>query len=140
MVFYLLISTLRYDILKIPVLPGNVIEGEFGMSLIWNLLLLSVAIFIVAQVMPNIRIKNFGTAIIVAIVFSVINILAGWLLVLISFPLIIITFGLFKFVINAFLLWITNILVDDFEVKGAVPTLIAAFLIAVIDSALKWIF
>jgi len=110
------------------------------MTLIWNLLLLSVAIFIVAQVMPNIRIKNFGTAIIVAIVFSIINILVGWLLVLISFPLMIITFGLFKFVINAFLLWITNILVDDFEVKGAVPTLIAAFLIAVIDSVLKWIF
>ena len=110
------------------------------MTLIWNLLLLSVAIFIVAQVMPNIRIKNFGTAIIVAIVFSIINILVGWLLVLISFPLMIITFGLFKFVINAFLLWITNILVDGFETKGAVPTLIAAFLIAVIDSVLKWIF
>jgi putative membrane protein len=110
------------------------------MSLIWNLLLLSLAVFIVARIMPNIRVKNFGTAIIVAIVFSVINILVGWLLVLISFPLMIITFGLFKFVINAILLWITNIVVDDFEIKGAVSTLIAAFLIAVIDSVLKWIF
>lgn len=110
------------------------------MSIIWNLLLLSVAIFIVAQVMPNIRIKSFGTAIIVAIVFSVINLLLGWLLVLISFPLMIITFGLFKFVINAFLLWITDLLIDDFEIKGVVPLLIAAFLISVIDSLLKWIF
>ena len=110
------------------------------MSIIWNLLLLSVAIFIVAQLIPNIKIKNFGTAVIVAIVYSVINILFGWLLGLIALPLMIITFGLFKFVINAFLLWITDMLVDDFEVKGIGPTLLAALLIAVIDSVLKRIF
>jgi putative membrane protein len=109
------------------------------MTIIWHLLLLSVTIFIVAQVIPNIRIKNFGTAIIVAIVYSVINLLAGWLLVLITFPLMFITFGLFKFVINAFLLWITDLLIDDFEIKGFGTTLLAAFLITVIDSILKWV-
>ena len=110
------------------------------MTLIWNLLLLSVAIFIVAQLLPNIRIKSFGTAIIVAVVFSVINLLFGWLLAFLTLPLIIITFGLFKFVINAFLLWITDLLVDGMEIKGAVTLLLAAFLIAVIDSLLRWIF
>ncbi len=109
------------------------------MTIIWHLLLLSVTIFIVAQVIPNIRIKNFGTAIIVALVYSVINLLVGWLLVIITFPLMFITFGLFKFVINAFLLWITDLLIDDFEIKGFGTTLLAAFLITVIDSILKWV-
>jgi putative membrane protein len=71
---------------------------------------------------------------------NVINLLFGWLLALIAFPLMIITFGLFKFVINAFLLWITDLLVDGLEIKGAATLLIAAFLIAVIDSVLRWIF
>ncbi len=110
------------------------------MHMILNFLLLSIAIFIVAKVMPTIHIKSFWTAIIVALVYSIINFLAGWLLVIISIPLIIITFGLFKFVINAFLLWITDKLIEDFEIESIGSTLVAAFLITIIDSVLKWIF
>lgn len=90
------------------------------MGIIINLLLLSLAIFIVAQVMPTIHVKSFGTAIIIAVVYSVINFLFGWILVLFTLPLVIITFGLFKFVINAFLLWVTDKLMDDFEIEISV--------------------
>jgi len=108
------------------------------MSMILNPLLLSVAIFIVAKIMPSIHIKNFWTAILVAIVYSVINFMAGWLLFLITLPFIIITFGLFKFLINAFLLWVTDKCIEDFEIDSFGSTLIAAFLITIIDSMLKW--
>ncbi len=110
------------------------------MQIVWNLLLMSVAVFAVAGVMPTIRIKNFGTAIVVAVVYSVINFLVGWFLVFLSLPAIFITFGLFLFVVNAALLWITNKIIDDFEISGFGSTLIAAFLITVINSVLKWIF
>jgi len=110
------------------------------MHLIWNILLLSAAVFIVAQIMPTIRIKSFWTAIIVAIVYSLINFLIGWLLVLLTLPFIIITFGLFKLVLNTFMLWVTDKLIEDFEIKGLGSTFIAALLITIIDSALKWLF
>jgi len=45
------------------------------MNIILNILILSVAIFIVAKILPKIHIKSFGTAIIVAIVYSIINFL-----------------------------------------------------------------
>lgn len=109
------------------------------MSIIINLLLLSIAILIVAQIMPSIHIKNVGTVIIVAIVYSLINFFTGWFLVLLTLPLVIITFGLFKFVINAFLLWITDKLIEDFKIDSFRSTLIAAFLITLIDSVLKWL-
>ena len=109
------------------------------MGFIIHLLLLSLAIFIIAQIMPTIHIKNFGTAIIIAVVYSVINFLFGWLLKLFALPLIIITFGLFTFVINAFLLWITDKLLEDFEIDTIGSTLLAAFLITVVNSLLKWI-
>ena len=108
------------------------------MTVIINILLLSVAIFLVATLMPTIKIKSYGTAIVVALVYSVINFLVGWLLTFIALPLIWITFGLFKLVINAALLWMTDQLVDDFKIKGIGSTLVAAVLITVIDSILKW--
>lgn len=105
-----------------------------------NIIILSAVVFLVANFLPGIRIKNFVTAIIVAIVYSIINFLAGWLFVALALPFIIITFGLFKFVINAFLLWLTDKMIDDFEIKGVLTTFIAAFLITIMDSFIKWVF
>ena len=110
------------------------------MSIIYNFLLLSLSIFIVAGLIPDIKIKGFKTALIVALIYSLLNLLIGWILVLITLPLIYITFGLFKFVINAILLWITNLLIDDFKIKNFKTTLIAALLIAIFDSIFKWLF
>ena len=108
--------------------------------ILWNILLLGVAVFLVAEFMPGIRLKNFGTAIIVAIVYSLINLLIGWLLVFLSLPLMIITFGLFKFVINGFLLLLTDKVMEDFEIDGIGTTFLAAFLITLVGSLLQWIF
>lgn len=110
------------------------------MSTILNILLLSLAVYVVARVLPGIRLKNFGTAIIVAIVYSVINFLLFKILVFLTLPATILTFGLFIFVINAFLLWLTDKFLDDFKIDGFFTTLIAAFLITVINNVLRWIF
>ncbi len=109
------------------------------MNFLLNILLLSIAIFIVAQLMPTIRMKSYWTAILVAMVYSLISFFIGWLLFLISLPFILITFGLFKFVINAFLLWITDKLIKDFEIEGLGSTLVAAFLITLLDTAFRWL-
>lgn len=108
--------------------------------MIWNLIILSVAVFIVASILPGIYIKNFLTAVIVAVVYSIINFLTGWLLMLLTLPFMLITFGLFKFVINAFLLYVTDKLIDDFEIKDALTTILAALLIALVDSGIRMLF
>jgi len=108
--------------------------------MIINVLILSVAVFLVAQLLPGIRVKNFYTAILVAIVYSLINFFTGWLLVLLSLPFMIITFGLFKLVINAFMLWLTDKLMEDFEISDVLTTFIAAALITFVDSAVRWMF
>jgi putative membrane protein len=108
--------------------------------MIINVLILSVAVFLVAQLLPGIRVKNFYTAILVAIVYSLINFFTGWLLVLLSLPFMIITFGLFKLVINAFMLWLTDKLMEDFKISDLLTTFIAAALITFVDSAMQWIF
>ncbi|MBF0103502.1 MAG: phage holin family protein, partial [Desulfobacterales bacterium] len=88
------------------------------MHLILNIIVLSVAIFFVAQLLPGIYLKNYGTAIIVAIVYSLISSLISWFLVFITLPLMVLTFGLFKFVINAALLWVTDQFIEDFKIEN----------------------
>ena len=110
------------------------------MIIILSLLLKSLAIFIVAKILPGIHIKNFGTAVLVALIYSVINFLLGRILFFLAFPVIFITFGLFIFIIDAFLLWLTDKMIEDFEIDNFVTTILAAFLIMVSDGLLNWIF
>ncbi len=108
------------------------------MSTLANMLILSVAVFLTANIIPGIRIKSFVTAVVVAVVYSVINFLFGWLLILLSLPFMIITFGLFKLVINAVLLWATDKLIEDFRIRDFFTTFLAALCITLVDSFIKW--
>jgi len=110
------------------------------MSLIFSLLLKSLVIFLVAEFLPGIYIKHFGTAVIVAVVYTIVNFIIGKVLYFFAFPLIIVTLGLFTFVISAFLLWITDKLVEDFKISNLETTLYAAFIITVSNTLLNWIF
>ncbi|WP_322787307.1 phage holin family protein [Desulfobacula phenolica] len=110
------------------------------MTLILSFLFKSLAVFIVAKMLPGIHIKNFGTAVLVAGIYSLINLLLGKVLFFLAFPVIFITFGLFAFIINAFLLWLTDKMIEDFKIDNFGITILAAFLIMVSDKLLNWIF
>ena len=104
-----------------------------------NWFILSVSVFVVTRILPSVHIKGCATAVIVAFVYGILKLLLTNILVFLSFPLMFLTFGPFYFVINAFLLWLTDKLISGFEVKGLFNTLIAAFLISLIDALLRWI-
>lgn len=99
------------------------------MSIVIHILLLSGVIFLVAEVMPGIRLKSYGTAVIVAIVYSLIDVVLGTLLKLLSIPFIMLTLGFFIFLVNAFLLWLTDQLIEDFEIESFWITLVTAIII-----------
>ena len=109
-------------------------------QVIWNILLLSVAVFVAAHVVPGIRVKGFGTAVAVAVVYRVISFLLFWILVFLSFPFVLVTFGLFIFVINAFLLWLTSRVLDNFNVDGFGSALLGSLLISLCSVILRAIF
>jgi putative membrane protein len=110
-------------------------------SIVVSWLILSVSVFLIAQLFPTIHIKNFGTAILVAVVYSVVNLLFGWFFWLLSAPFLLVTLGLtywlFKFLINSIMLWITDKILDDFEIESFGWTLVAALCISVVDTLLN---
>lgn len=108
-----------------------------------NLLLLwvlsAVSLTIVAKLLPGVRIRGFGTALVVAGVYGILYVLLYRILAIIAFIPMIMTFGLFAFVINAFLLFLTDKLVDDFRIDGFLTTLVAAVLLAILNSIWRWL-
>lgn len=96
------------------------------------------AVFLVAELLPGIKVRNFPTALLVALVFAILSALLRGLLVLLTLPLVLLTLGLFIIVINAFLLWVTSRLVKGFEVMGIGPLLLGTLLISLIDLILLW--
>ena len=106
---------------------------------ILNWLILSISVFIVTKIMPTVYIKNFGTALVVALVYGILKLLLTKILVLLSLPFIILTLGLFYFIINAFLLWMTDKLIEGFEIRGCFSTIITSILISILDAVLHWV-
>ena len=73
-------------------------------NLLVNWLLSAVSLIIVAYLIPGFEIRGFGTALVAAIVVALINATIGFILKVITFPITILTLGLFLLVINAIML------------------------------------
>jgi len=94
--------------------------------LIW--LLSAIALLITAYVVPGFEIATFGSALIASLVVGFLNATLGFLLKLVTFPISILTLGIFFLVINAIILLLASALVPGFHIRG----FFAAFLGAVV--------
>ena len=104
-----------------------------------NWLLSAVSLIIVANVIRGIQVDGFGTALIAAIVIGLVNATIGLLLKIITFPLTIVTLGLFWLVINALMLKLAAALVPGFRVTGFLPAFLGAILLTLVSTLLHWI-
>ena len=109
-------------------------------DLIVHFLLLGAVIFALAEILPGLHVEGYGTALVVAVVYGLINVTLGTVLMFFALPFMLLTVGLFKLVINTFLLWMTAELIEDFEIEDLGTTFIAAILITLSDTMLAWMF
>jgi putative membrane protein len=109
------------------------------LHLLLQWVLSAVSLTILSKLLPGFRIKNFGTAMVVAAVYGVLHVLLYRILVLIAFIPVFITFGLFVFVIDALLLFVTDLLLEDFEIDNFFITLVAAVLLALLNGIWRWL-
>ena len=110
------------------------------MRLLLNWVLSALAVWIVSQVVPGIHVNSAMTALIAALVIGLVNATIGFLIKVLTFPLTLITLGLFWFVINALMLELASAFVRGFQVRGFVPALIGAVVLSLVSSVLQWIF
>jgi len=104
------------------------------------LLVNSLVVFILASALTGVEIKSFWTAIGVAIVLGIINVLVKPLIILLTLPLTIITLGLFIWVINAWMIMLVDKLIEGFKVKNFGWALIFALFLSILNSVMFKIF
>lgn len=105
------------------------------MTMLLTWLINALTLLILPYVIPSIKIRGFGTALVIAVVLGAINALLRPLLVLLTLPVTLLTLGLFILVINALLFQFAAWLLKGFEVTG----FWAAFFGSILYSVVSWI-
>lgn len=88
------------------------------MNGIARFLLSGLAVLLTAYLLPGVHVEHYGYALLVAIVLSLSNIFVKPFLILLTFPVTILTLGLFLLVINALIILLVDFLTPGFEVDG----------------------
>lgn len=102
---------------------------NFVIRLIVNALALSVA----AYVVPGIRLSGGAVALLlVAFVFGVVNAILKPILMVLSIPFILVTLGLFAFVVNGLMLMLTAAMTQHLEVSGLLAAILGSMVISVV--------
>lgn len=109
----------------------------FRMLLNW--LLSTIALLATAYLMPGIRVDGFIAALIAAVVIGLVNGTLGALLKFFTFPLTLLTLGLFWLVINGAMLMLASYLTPGFEVNGFLTAFFGALLLSILNIILRWL-
>ncbi len=109
------------------------------MRLLLHWILSAVAVWIVAHIVPGISVDTPVTALVAALVIGLVNATLGLLLKVLTFPLTILTLGLFWFVINALMLELAAALVSGFHVRNFIAALLGAVMLSLVSSVLQWL-
>jgi len=100
-----------------------------------KLLVSSLAVFFGAYILPGVNLDGFPTAILVALLMGFLNAFLKPVLVVLTIPITLVTFGLFLLVINAII-----ILMADYALSGfAVNSFFTAILYSILVSVITWI-
>ncbi len=104
---------------------------------ILNWLLSALVLLALGRTLPGFEIRGYGTALIATVVIALLNATLGLLLKILTFPLTLLTLGLFAFVVNALVLKLAAAIIPGFRIRGCLPALLAAVLLAVINLVVR---
>ncbi|MGD0825770.1 MAG: phage holin family protein [Terriglobales bacterium] len=109
------------------------------MRLLLHWILMALAVWIVAHVVPGISVSGPVAALIAALVIGLVNATLGLVLKILTFPLTLLTLGLFWFVINALMLEVAAAFVRGFQVRGFEAAFLGAIVLSIVSSLLQWL-
>ncbi|MDX1271404.1 phage holin family protein [Bizionia paragorgiae] len=106
------------------------------MKLIVRLLLSALAVVVLANILNGVSVDGYVTAIIVALVLSILNLFVKPILVILTLPITILTLGLFLIIVNALVILLADNLISGFAVDGIWWAVLFSILLSVLQSLL----
>ncbi len=106
------------------------------MKFILKTLLSAIAVVILSKVLPGVGVDSYTTAIIVAVVLSLLNFIVKPILVILTLPITIITLGLFLLIVNALIIVLADSFIAGFTVNSIWWALLFSLLLSFLQSIL----
>jgi len=104
---------------------------------ILSLVISAVILLIISRIVSGFELDGFGPALIAALVIGVINAIVRPVIAFLTFPITILTLGLFLFVLNGLMLKLASALVPGFRIRGFLPAIWGALLLAIANLLLE---
>ena len=101
--------------------------------IILNWILNALALIVVSAIVPGVEVGSFFAALAAALILGLVNVLVRPVLLIISLPITILTFGLFSFVINALMLELVASIVKGFTITSFGSALLGAIVLTLIN-------
>jgi len=99
----------------------------------------ALAIWIVSRLVPGFEVSGPFAAVIAALVIGFVNATLGIFLKIVTFPLTLLTLGLFWLVINAVMIELAAAIVPGFHVRSFGTAFWGAIVLSLVNIALKWL-
>jgi len=99
-----------------------------------NLIVSGVAVYLLAWLLPGVHVGDYIDALVVSLVISILNIFVRPILIFLTIPATIVTLGLFLLVINAIIIWLTHLMLDNFHVDNFWWALLFSVLLSILNS------
>ncbi len=106
-----------------------------------HLAALAGTVLLLSRVVPGVRIRSAWTAVIVAVVFSLLNFFLGWAIRAVLFVPALLTLGLLflfvPFIVNTLVLWLTDKVIQSFEIETPKALLISSAAITLVNGVFQ---
>ncbi len=107
------------------------------MRLLLQWILSAIALIVVSKIVPGFHVRGLAPALIAALVIGLLNATVGLFLKIVTFPLSILTLGLFLLVINGIMILVAAEFVPGFVVYGFAPAFWGAVVLALLGMVIK---
>lgn len=107
------------------------------MNTIIKLLVNAIAVFVLANVLSGVQVDGYVSAIIVAVVLSILNLLVKPILVVFTLPVTVLTLGLFLLVINGLIILLASEFIGGFTVDSIWWAILFSILLSILQSLLQ---
>jgi putative membrane protein len=119
------------------------LTGGANVSLILSWLILSAAVWVTAMVLPGFHVKSFGSAILVAALFGVLNFLLGWLFMVVftiaTLGLALLLAFITRWIVNAIVLKLVDALTDHLTIDSFGWALLGALMMSALGTVGEWL-
>ena len=107
---------------------------RFLQELLWSCLSNIVALFVASAIFSGVSYgDDFWVLVLAGLVFGIVNAFIRPIVILLALPAVILTLGLFLLVVNALMLWLTDLIVGPFEVSGFWTAVGAAIVVGLVN-------